>query len=622
MRERVDTFCARAILLVVLFILAWGPLAFGGMSASAFLVIQGSTVLALSLWIVRFWVQRPFRLLWPPVCWAVLAFVLYALARCRLAPVEYAGRQQLIHVLVYGTLFFVVINNLNRRRSAALVSLALIAVGFVLAMFALFQFATHYPLIWGLKRPEIYLNRGSGAFINPDHLAGFLGMIVPLALACTVMGRFSATIKTVLAYGALTMLAGIVVSISRGGILTAGIALAVFCLVLLTRPDSWRAGLIILCVLTVLGVGVASQFESVQKRFGQAFKSDKVEDERSLYWAAGWQLFARDRVWGVGPGHYDIEFPSVRPWPVQSRPQYAHNDYINTLCEWGLAGMGIIAAAGFLLYSGAFRVYQTLRRPANEIGPRPSDRTAFVIGAAVGLMAVMLHCIVEFNMQIAAEAVTAVTLMALLAAHARFATEHYWRNPGRIGKVVLTATALAVIGYLSAQGLRRGTETYWLARAGAKDASPERVMACAGKAHQAEPMDWEADYRLGDYLWRLSVQDGPDYIDRAKQAMPWFAKAMELNPFDAYSPAGYGMCLDQIRQVREATPYFEAAHRNDPHNTFIALQEGRHSIELGDYAAAKKWLEDAVRVAGTPVAYAEAQKLERMMADPLFTAPK
>jgi len=48
LRERMDSFCARAILVVVLFILAWGPLAFGGMDATAFLVIQGATALALA----------------------------------------------------------------------------------------------------------------------------------------------------------------------------------------------------------------------------------------------------------------------------------------------------------------------------------------------------------------------------------------------------------------------------------------------------------------------------------------------------------------------------------------------------------------------------------------------
>jgi O-antigen ligase len=618
-RERIDNLCARAILLIVLFILAWGPLAFGGMSPSSFLVIQGLTVAALALWIARFWVQRPFRLLWPPMCWAALAFLLYAVARCRLVEVEYAGRQQLIHVLVYGALFFVALNNLNRKNSATYVSLTLIAVGFVLALFAIFQFATRYPLIWGVHRLDQYMGRGSGTFINPNHLAGFLGLTVPLALAYTVMSRFSATTKVLLAYSAVTMLAGIVVSVSRGGIVAAAIALVVFCGVLLAQRDFWKPALVILCILTALGAGAASQFESVQKRFDKAFKNDKSKDERQLYWAAAWQLFERDIPWGVGPGHFDVEFPSVRPWRVQNRPQYAHNDYLNTLCEWGVVGMGLIAAACGLLYGGLLQVWPSLRRPSHDKGSRFSDRTAFVVGAAVGLLAVMLHCIVEFNMQIAALAVTAVTLMALLAAQVRFATERYWRNPGRLGKILLTSVAAAAIGYLSAQGLRQGTETYWLHRANTERTKTERVIAFATKAHEAEPMNPDTDYLLGKYFWGLSWVDGRIDQDRVKQAMTWYAKAMLLNRFDAYAPVAYGMCLDRLGQTQAATPYFAVAARNDPQNNEIDLQEARHCIELGDFAAAKKWMDDAQKWAATDAAYAEWQKLEYFMnGDPLL----
>jgi len=616
-RERVDTICARGILLIVLFILAWGPLAFGGMSSSSFLVIQALTVAALALWMARFWVQRPFRLLWPPMCWAVLAFLLYAVARCRLVEVEYTGRQQLVHVLVYGALFFVALNNLNRKNSASYASMTLVAVGFVLALFAVFQFATHYPMIWGVPKYGQYLRRGSGTFMNPNHLAGFLCLTMPLALAYTVMSRYSATTKVLLAYSTVTMLAGIVVSVSRGGIMAAVMALIVFCVVLMLHRDFWKSALIIMCILTVLAIGAASQFESVQKRFDKALVNDKVGDERQLYWAAGWQLFQRDIPWGVGPGHFDVEFPSVRPWQVQSRPQFAHNDYLNTLCEWGVTGMGLIAAACALLFWGILQAWQSLRKPSNEIGSRFSDRTAFIVGAAVGLLAAMLHCIVEFNMQIAALAVTAVTLMALLAAQVRFATERFWRNPGRLGKILLTAVAAAAIGYLSVQGLRKGTETYWLFRANTERTSAENAIAFATKAHEAEPMNAETDYALGAYLWRLSQQDGLFDRELVQRAMPWLAKAMQLNRFDAYAPARYGMCLDRLGRTQAATRYFAVAARNDPQNNEIDLQVGRHCIELGDFALAKEWLDKAVKVAMTPVAFKEWIMLHDFMINPL-----
>jgi len=619
-----DTFCARSILLIVLFILAWTPLAYGGMDPYAFLVMQGATVLALVLWMVRLWVQRPFRLLWPPMCWAVLAFLLYALPRCRLVPVEYAGRQELIQVLLYGTLFLVVLNNLNRKNSATWVIVTLIAVGFVTAMFAIYQFASGYPMIWGFKRifPQ-YVGRGSGTFIDPDHLACFLGMTVSLALSFTVISRFSATIKVLLAYSAVTMLVGIVVTLSRGGILATVTGLVLFCGLLLAQRDFWKSALVMLCVLAGLGMFALSQFESVQKRFNEVVKNDKVSDGRQYYWAAAWQLTKRDPIWGVGPGHFDVEFPALRAWEVQSRPEFVHNEYLNMLCEWGAVGISIVSAGCILLLWGIYQVWQTFRKPSNELGSRFSDRSAFVVGGTIGIVILMLHSIVEFNMHIAGVAVTAITLVALLAAQTRFATEQYWKNPGRIGKILLTVAAAAAVGFLSMQGLHKGTEEYWLGRARAARNQPEQVIAFATKALEAEPMDWEASYKMGDYLWSLSLLDRSDYLDRAKQAMTWYAKAMQLDPFDAYAPVACGKCLDRIGgSPEESTRYFVKALQNDPHNTYIAMELGRHCIELGELAAARRWMWDGGlkwSSESTDVDVGEIQQLDRLMADPLYT---
>jgi tetratricopeptide (TPR) repeat protein len=256
------------------------------------------------------------------------------------------------------------------------------------------------------------------------------------------------------------------------------------------------------------------------------------------------------------------------------------------------------------------------------MGSRFSDRAAFVAGGAIGLFGIMLHCLVEYNMHVVANAVTAVILMALLASQARFATERYWENPGRIGKILLTGMAAGLMGLLSVEGMHKGAETHWLARSKAGNLEPREVAALQAKAIEAEPMDWETVYALGDYLWRCSVQDDANAVDFARQAMTWYAKAMSLNRFDAYAPVGIGMCLDRMGRTCEAAPYFDLAHRNDPHSCYIALEESRHSIELGDLRAARRWMDDAVRIAKSAVADAEEQKLERMLHNPLYMPPK
>jgi O-antigen ligase len=617
--ERMDSFCARAILAIFIFILVWGPLAFAGKTPGSFLVIQGATVAALALWTVRFWVQRPFRLLWPPVCWAVLAFLVYALARCRLVEVEYAGRQQWIHVLVYGALFFLAMNNLNRTHSATQVSIVLVAVGFASALLAVFQFASHYQRVWGMSLDQYYWDRGSGGFLNPDHLADFLCITVPLALAYAIMGRVSAISRVLLAYAAVGMLAGVVVSVSRGGIAVAIVMLALFCAALFASKDFWKQALILLCVLTALALGAATQFDSIQKRFQAAVAHGTKGDERPLYWEGALKLFERAPLLGVGPGHFDVEFPSVRNWRVQDRPNYAHNDYLNTLCDWGILGLGIIAAACGLLVWVARQAWQGSRRSSAR-DSKMSDRSAFVVGASVALLAVMVHCVVEYNMHVPALAIAVITLMALLAAQVRFATERYWRNPGRHGKILLTTVSAAAIFYLTFQGARKGTEVYWRNQAMAADTPPASTLAFLAKAHEAQPMDWELDYKMGEGLWLLSLQEDPDYLDRAKQAFDWYDKTAKLNPYDGYAPVGCGMCLDRMGKVREATPFFRTAITKDPHNCQINLEVGRHCIALGELDAAWKWVQAGNRWAATAVANAESMRLYELMRDPLWVA--
>jgi tetratricopeptide (TPR) repeat protein len=498
--------------------------------------------------------------------------------------------------------------------------MTLFSVGMLLSFFALYQFATHYTKIWGETRPEQYWQRGSGTFFNPNNLAGYLEMLVPLALSYVVLGRLSATTKVLLAYSALVMLGGILVTVSRGGIVFAGVALVLLCLVLVIQGQFWLPGIVVGCFLLALALGVSNQFETLQKRFAMAVQNDKIEDSRTLYWQSAGQLFARDWLWGIGPGHFDVEFPEVRPSQVQTRPEYVHNDYLNTLCEWGVVGAAIVTAAFALLYAGVFRAVRAVRKDHSDLHSKSSDRAAFVLGAAVGLAGLLLHCMVEFNMQIPADALTAVTLMALLTAQWRFVTERFWMNPGFRGKIALTVIAVMAAGYLAAAGIHRGIESFWVWRAATEKASWERLLADLKKAHQTDPTNPDTDIHLGEACWELSLGGDRGFEDQAREAIQWFGRAMELNPYDPTPPLRIGQCLDWIGHAEQATSYFELATKRDPNNAYIAIEMGRHCVALHDYAAAKHWFVHSMDLEWCPFAADELALLERRLNDPL-TAP-
>ena len=191
-RQALDQWCERGILGLVLAILTLTPLAFGGrpqppagwfldfLLVDPFQIAQWLMVAVLAAWGLRLWVSQRPQLLWPPICWAVLAFALYAIARYFFADIEYVARQELIRILVYAFLFFAILNNLHRQESIQAISLALVFLAMAISFYAVYQFLTDSTRVWHVFTQ--YNHRASGTYICPNHLGGFLEMLLPLAL--------------------------------------------------------------------------------------------------------------------------------------------------------------------------------------------------------------------------------------------------------------------------------------------------------------------------------------------------------------------------------------------------------------------------------------------------------
>jgi tetratricopeptide (TPR) repeat protein len=302
-------------------------------------------------------------------------------------------------------------------------------------------------------------------------------------------------------------------------------------------------------------------------------------------------LFWYHPVWGIGPGQFDSRFFQYRPPAVQTRPMYAHNDYLNTLSEWGLVGMAIIAVAvGLVLYCGwkSWVAGPQLEPVTGKV--IKSDKTAFLVGAGVGLLAIGVHCLVDFNMHIPANAAIAVVLMALISAQWRFVTERCWKNPGMLGKVLLTGVIAGGVAWLSVQELGRAREAYWESRSADETATYADRFAALEKAYAAQPDNYVNSYHLGEYYRLLSEQDEHDYARECLEAMRWYARSMAENPVDSFVPMRYGMCLDGMGRAEEATRYFNMAERMDPNSGKLAYYMAAHCVDRGHYLAAHKWI--------------------------------
>ncbi|MGA2854352.1 MAG: O-antigen ligase family protein [Verrucomicrobiota bacterium] len=599
-REALNKFCERGILGLVLAILVFGPLAMGAVDAPAFLVIQALTIGVMLLWALRIWASPKPQLLWPPFCWVVLAFAVYAVARYLTADIEYVARQEMIQVLMYAFLFFAIVNNLYRQEAAQIIGFTVIFLAMAISACAVWQFFTHSNHVWSFTSP--YPGRASGTYISPNNLADFLAMLLPLATAYVLAGRMKPVTRIFLGYAALVMAAGLAVTFSRGGLAAAAAGLLALLGILLGHRQHRIPALLLLVVL--IGGGVfftriylGKTFAYISRLEGMVNTGQVEFNVRRDMWTAAERMWLDHFWWGVGPAHYDYRFREYRPERVQSRPDRVHNDYLNLLADWGATG-GLIVMGGMAAFAaGLWETRKRVRRADRDLGGRgTSNRFAFFLGASAGLLALAVHSVVDFNLHIPANAILGVTLLALLTSNLRFATERYWLSARLPVKTLATVALAGGIVYLGWQGWRRGNECIWLHRAQSPSLLVLERAALLEKAFAAEPGNFETAYNIGEAYRMQSFEGGTDYPAQAETAMGWYARARQLDPFDGYNYLRTGMCLDWLDRHAEAGPFYRAAERLDPNGYFTVANIGWHYIQVGDYLAAREWLERSLRL--------------------------
>lgn len=615
-RVQIEGWLARGVLSLVLALLVAAPLAFGGVGPWQFLVVQTLATAALGGWAVLLLVQRKVEWLWPRICWVVLAFAIYTTGLYLAADIERVARLEWLRVLVYAGVFFLSVNVLHPQARVVAVVSTLIGVAVLESAYAGYQFLAADNRVWGVQNP--YRDRGSGTYICPNHLAGLLEMILPLAISYMLVARNKTLTKVAAGYAALMIIAGLAFTASRAGWLAACISVTAMFIVLL-RYHSFRVPAGILLCLLLLSGGFALHRHAVNDgKFGLRFAVDRLaHDMRGDLWDSAWRMW-QDRPWfGVGPGHFDHRFRQYRPDAVQIRPDRVHNDYLNTLTDLGVVGAALLVATMIATVAAVVRMWPHVCRAKKDFGNPLTNKFAFVLGASAGLLALAIHSAVDFNLHIPANALVATVLLALLVSHLRYATRSCWFRLGGVGRAVVLTPLVLLVAVLAWQLVPQARQYYWLrVAAGTAPLSLERAAALE-RAFAADPRNAEVASERGELSRAWAWNQMGDDAAHARDAMTWHERAARWNPCDPNPPLRYGMCLDWLERTTESPEWYRRAEALDPNSYFVAAYVGWHFIQTGDYSAARLWLERSLRLQAqdNPVAETYLKVVEARLAE-------
>ena len=330
--------------------------------------------------------------------------------------------------VVYCLCACVVTSPVSRYVFVALLALA--ALGQVVV--AAIQFSEpgyYWPLPWFSEQMRAWyartdgtgLNRGHGIFLNGNHLAWFLNGTAFLTLGTACIGRAAVWVKIVLAYVAAVCLAGTLLTLSRGGLVGLGAGMAVFLILSLTalgigaRDRRLAILLVTLAILTaVLGGGyyLFSQSLTVQARASRILE----DTYRVSLWPAAVRQAQLEPLLGTGAGSFTQLSRRLRDDSSEGDDTFAHNDWAQTMADFGYLGLVLITATFFLNGKTGFLGYVDALQQRMAVASRPqSNSAAFGIGALSAMTAFAAHSFFDFNMQIPANALLASACAGFLA---------------------------------------------------------------------------------------------------------------------------------------------------------------------------------------------------------------
>lgn len=325
---------------------------------------------------------------------------------------SHATQLALLKLLCYFLVFFLAIRHYRLQRKPTLLVGTLIAIGLFEAVYGSIQYLTGWPYIF--TYPNIYsTGEATGTYINHNHFAGLLEMVLPFIFAGllfripprqnrarswwveVILSPLSSHfLRDLLLFAVLVI--GLVFSRSRMGISAAllGLILVSFLDFLRTRRQS-----LLLIVLLILGVPAAYSawigLDPVVERLEVLGRPGMLEQDRLPIWRDTEPLIRDFPLLGTGLGTYRWAYSHYQTSMLQYVIEHAHNDYLEFASEIGIP-------ATVLLFAGLWIL--VIRAARYALAAERSYEKSLAAGCAGALLALLVHELVDFNLQIPANA--------------------------------------------------------------------------------------------------------------------------------------------------------------------------------------------------------------------------
>lgn len=481
--------------------------------------------------------------------------------------------------MIYGIMLVLSLHTFRSPKTWRRLLWVLLAFGFAQALYGLLHAMS------GAAAPS--LRWAHGTFVNKNHFAGYLELTIPLAFAALILQRERVAsqqrrspgeqaVKMLLLAGfSLLAIAALVLSGSRGGLISFSAGLVVFTLLAVRRGLMNRrlAGILLLAGV-IAAVLLAANLDRIRAHGDELEHAVRI---RAEIWKSAWHIFQDFPVAGAGLGTYSHLSRRYRTFQGVLFFEHAHNDYIEYLAETGVVGASLLLLAACWLAWRLLAAWQA---------QRSVQALAVSTAGLSALVSMAVHSVMDFNLHIPANAMLACMVAALTynAARSRKTKRADSQAPAADGparrqkpaaaalrrKALVGCALAALLGYSAQTGLRFRAR---LAAQAASSAMPEHFMELDAARHERllsdlqtaarfAPARAEYAHALGRYMYKVLTGTNPLtnppllVPDGLSGAERWITRAILLDPANPH----YYYSLGQLHYSRGACHHWRTLH--------------------------------------------------------------
>ncbi|MFY9743839.1 MAG: O-antigen ligase family protein [Candidatus Sulfotelmatobacter sp.] len=391
-------------------LLLLGPVAFGAVEPWSIFMIEAGATGLFALWIAKQVIQSEIRIRQNPLflSMGLFAFLIASQLIFRITAYPHATVSAALLYIAYAALCFLASQTLMRGSQARQLALIFSIYGAALASFALIQGISSNGKLYWLRQPRmggwIY-----GPYVNHNHYAGLMEMLIPIPLVLSLTRLASQRARNLAAAAAAVMVATVFLSGSRGGMLAATSELVILGVILVYQKHGGRTAMGLSVFLAIVaglliwigGSDLSQRIASVGLSHSEISDHTRGEINRD-----GLQMFLQKPILGWGLGTFPVVYPQFRTFYTNLFVNAAHDDYLQLLTEMGLLGFATLVLFVVIAYKKAIK----------KIGNWTSDiNGAVALACLLGISGILVHSVVDFNLQIPANAALFYVLCTIAA---------------------------------------------------------------------------------------------------------------------------------------------------------------------------------------------------------------